>query len=142
MGAGVQQSYTNTNLELATKAVNKIGESIDCDITEMEGGGVAAMGVEVKDCQAADIKEFCVRIEERVIGEFARAGERLDLGKRTNVLVSMDQTTKVQLKRIRTILATLRRARSSSTASTAQEELRQARRWGPALQDSDLTWRS
>ena len=36
MGGGVQQSYTDTNLELVTKAVNPIGKSIDCDITEME----------------------------------------------------------------------------------------------------------
>jgi hypothetical protein len=57
-------------LELATKSVNNIGKSIDCDIIEMEVE-VAAMGVDVSDSQAADIKEICVRIKEQVLGEFA-----------------------------------------------------------------------
>ena len=95
IGGGVQQSYIDTNLELATKSVNNVGESIDCDIMEMEAE-VAAMAVEVSDSHAADFKEICVRIKEQVLGEFARAGEklaRLDLGKRTTVLVAMDQTT-------------------------------------------------
>ena len=64
IGGGGQQSFINTNLELTTKAVNNIGKSIDCDILEME---VAAMGTDVSDSQAADIKEICVRIKEQVL---------------------------------------------------------------------------
>jgi hypothetical protein len=48
MGGGVQQSYTDTNFELATK-------SIVCDITEME---VAAMGVEVENTVDEKPKSF------------------------------------------------------------------------------------
>ena len=73
IGVGGQQSYVDTNLELATKAVNNIGKSIDSDILEMEVE-VAAMGSDVSESQATDIKEICARIREQVLGDFARAG--------------------------------------------------------------------
>ena len=116
-----QQNYTDTNLELATKAVNNLGNSINCDIAEIEQEVDAAQGV-MNEKHVDDIKELCVRLEERIMGEFARAGEklaRLDLGRRTNVLDSMDQTTTAQLRRIRTILAALRRARSTTPPDTS-----------------------
>jgi len=118
---GIQQNYTDTNLQLATKAVNNIGESINCDIAEMEQEVTAAHGG-VNERHAAEIKELCVRLEERILGEFARAGEklaRLDLGRRTNVLDSMDQTTALHLKRIRSVLAALRRTRSATPPDTS-----------------------
>jgi hypothetical protein len=115
------------NLELATKSVNNIRKSIDCDILEVEVE-VAAKEMDVSDSQAADIKEICLKIKEQVLGEFARAGEKL-------------QTTELQLKRMRTVLASLRRARSSSTPlSSGRASLGSAA--GASTPGFRPTWRS
>ena len=116
---GMGGSYGATNLELAVKAVNSLAKAIDTDIFTIEQE-VENIGVGVSESQGADLKEYCATVEERVKGEFARAGEklaRLDLNKQTNILDTLDDTTETQLARVRVILAKIRRARSTSSLS-------------------------
>ena len=61
--------------------------------------------------RAAEMKELCSNLEERITGEFAMAGVKLaslDLGTKIDVLTSIGLTMGTYLKRIRTIMATLR----------------------------------
>ena len=118
---GVEQNYNETNRELAVNAVNNLGRAIDCDIAELEGEVDAVQG-EMDVVTAAEIKDLCGELRERIQGEFAKAGEklaRLDLGRKANVITSMASATESYLRRIRTIMATMRAARRTTPSSNS-----------------------
>ena len=90
--------------------VNNLERSIDCDITVLDKE-VDAVQEEMDVARAAEMKELCSNLEERITGEFAMAGVKLaslDLGTKIDVLTSIGLTMGTYLKRIRTIMATLR----------------------------------
>ena len=116
---GLSQTYNNTNLELAVKALNNIAKSVDQDLRTV-GQEMQALDGVITDSHAADLREYCAKIEDRISGDYVRAGEklaRLDLDRRTDVLDTMDGVVDAKLAAVRDILAKLRRLRSGSASS-------------------------
>ena len=122
-GGGLGQTYNNTNLELAVKAMNNIAKSIDLDILTVDQEIQSLDGV-ITDSHAGDLREYCARIEEKTSGDYVRAGEklaRLDLDRRTNVLDTLDGIVEAKLAKVRDILARLRRLRSGGSSTSSQQ---------------------
>ena len=118
LGGDLDQEDTNTNLQLALNAMQVINEAVGQDIMTVEQEIQALDGV-ISKSHAKDLREYCQRIEEKIGGEYVRAGEklvRLDLDKRLKVIGVMDTTVRENLAKVRIILARLRSLRSASSS--------------------------
>ena len=108
---------SNTNLEIAVRQMNSIGNSIneDLNVAEQE---VASLGADTNENMIADIKELCKTVEEKIDKRYRDAAEkaaRMDLGKMTNTVRDTEANIIAFQGRIRQILADIRRVRSTGT---------------------------
>ena len=127
LGGDLDQEDTNTNLQLALNAMQVINEAVGQDIMTVEQEIQALDGV-ISASHAKYLREYCQRIEEKIGGEYVRAGEklvRLDLDKRLKGIGVMDTTVRENLANVRIILARLRSLRSASSSRSSTQAHRQ-----------------
>ena len=115
-------NYANMNLELAVDAFNSIQRCVEKDIQAIDAELLSLGGV-ITDSHAEELKIYCKWIEEKIRGDYVRAGEkvaRLDLDKKTNVRATMSRLIEVKLDEVRKLMAKIRRLLSGNSVSNSQ----------------------
>ena len=67
-------ALTLAELELAVKAMQHINKPVDRDILTVEQE-LQALGGVITDSHAGDLRDYCASIEDKVTGEYVRAGQ-------------------------------------------------------------------
>ena len=111
--------YSSTNLDLAIRQMNSIGQAIheDLAIAEQE---VSAVGAVLTENNVNSLNEFCRTIRSDIETKYRDASEkaaRMDLGRTSNIPKVMEDNIGDYQARLRQILADLRRAGSSTPSS-------------------------
>ena len=122
---GPDSMYSSTNLELAVKHMNSIGNAIHEDLLVAEQEVSADGGGALTENAIDDLRTFCSTIDTKIEVNYRDAGNkaaRMDLIQSTNASRVMEDNIRSYQGRVRQILADLRRARSStpSTGSVAR----------------------
>ena len=117
--------YSSTNLELAVKHMNSIGNAMHEDLLVAEQEVSADGGGALTENAIDDLRTFCSTIDTKIEVNYRDAGNkaaRMDLIQSTNASRVMEDNIRSYQGRVRQILADLRRARSStpSTGSVAR----------------------
>ena len=88
---GMDQLYSCTNLDLAIRHMNSVGDAIheDLSVAELETNSGAAL----TDASIADLEELCASIKTDIEVKYRDAGvkaARMDLGRTRNTAAIMD----------------------------------------------------